>query len=1093
MPGFHLYSSNRLEILAEKLADLLKRDPLPPLEREAIVVQSRGMQRWLSLELARHLGICANTWFPFPNAIVDLLFQTVFPELPDENPWDSDVMAWALVGLVPACLGKPGFEEVRTYVGDSPHPLKLYQLCQRIASTFDQYLTFRPDMLLGWEKGKDHHWQAALWRGLGSHHGSPHRAGLREAFLERARKGTLAEARFPKRISLFGISTLPPFHIETFGAAALATDVHLFLMNPCKEYWLDIVSPRTLARLGGDMPETGSEPEPLHFETGNSLLSSLGTLGREFLSLVSRLDPLEHEYFQGPETVDLLSWVQHDILTLCERGRDTCGHHAKGMISDGDTSIRIHSCHSPLRELEVLKDQLLAFFEEHPDLSPGDILVMTPDIETYAPFVEAVFGDVAHPRARIPFSIADRSPRGESRILDSFLWMLDLKESRFTGPEVMDLLECPAVMERFGLSESDLPVIQQWVADAGIRWGISGEHRGELGLPPFPQNTWTAGMDRLILGYAMSGGEENLFSAISPYDRIEGRDALVLGRFAAFLDALFEHAASLEGDRTLTEWSALLKQMLERFFSTTGQDRNQGLVLRRVLDRLSALEQGAGFRGKVDLQVIRAWLLRSLAMDPRGLGFITGGVTFCAMLPMRSIPFKIICLLGMNSDTYPRRATRPGFDLMAADPRPGDRSQRNDDRYLFLEAILSARKKLHISYVGQDPQDNSKMVPSVVVSELMDHIEKGFEVPGIEILDHILVRHRLQPFSPTYFAGTPAFFSYSEENCEAARAFLAPREASLPPFVTKGLDPSAFRHETIQLADLIRFYANPARFLLRHRLKIELASDTLRLEDTEPFFLDGLGRYLLGERLLKGHVSGVDQDALLDAASASGVLPHGTVGLCARDKLRSETEGFARLLAPWIRQPLEPFQLETEVAGVRVAGRITNRFHGGLVQYRFSNIRGRDLLSLWLCHLLVGRCGPDSSDKRSLLFGKDGCVVFEPVPDGGKPLEDLVLIFENGLVKPVHFFPDTSLAYARAVIERNTSQEAATGSARRVWQGDGEYFAGESDDAYYRRLFEGQDPLDEEFRDLALTVFEPLFAARRSLSVEPSSFTGEGS
>ena len=811
----------------------------------------------------------------------------------------------------------------------------------------------------------------------------------------RARKGTPPEARFPKRICLFGISTLPPFHVETFGAAALITDVHLFLMSPSKEYWLDIVSPRTLARLGDDVHEKGPERVPLHFETGNSLLSSLGTLGKEFLSLVSRLDPLEHDCYHGPTTEELLSWVQSDILTLCERGRDACEHRAKGVISDGDTSIRIHSCHSPLRELEVLKDQLLAFFEEDSGLSPGDILVMTPDIETYAPFVEAVFGDVVHPRTRIPFSIADRSPRGESRYMKSFMWMLDLKESRFTAPEVMDLLECPAVMERFGLSESDLPVIQRWVADAEIRWGISGEHRGGLGLPPLPQNTWTAGLGRLILGYAMWGGPESLFHGISPYDRIEGRDALVLGRLAAFLDALFEHAASLEGDRSLTEWSAFLKQMFERFFSTDGQDRNQRLVLRRLLDRLETLERESGFQGEVDVQVIRAWLLRALSVDPRGLGFITGGVTFCAMLPMRSIPFKIICLLGMNSDAYPRRATRPGFDLMATDPRPGDRSQRNDDRYLFLEAILSARKKLHISYVGQDPQDNSKMVPSVLVSELMDYIERGFAQPGRGILDHVLVRHRLQPFSPTYFVGTPGFFSYSEESCEAARAFLSPRE-SHPGFITRELDPSAFSHETIQLADLIRFYANPARFLLRHHLKIELTTDTLKLEDTEPFFLDGLGRYLLGERLVNGQVARVDQGAILAAANASGVLPHGTVGLCVRDELRTETEGFARLLAPWVREPLEPLQLETEVAGVRVIGRITNRFPNGLVQYRFTNVRGRDLLRLWLCHLLFYRCVPDSSGKRSLLFGKDGGFAFEPIPGGEKSLEDLVLHLRKG-------------------------------------------------------------------------------------------------
>jgi exodeoxyribonuclease V gamma subunit len=1091
LPSFNLYSSNRLEILAGKLSELLKRDPLAPLEREVVVVQSRGMQRWLSLELARHLGICANMWFPFPNAVVNRLFQAAFPDLPDESPWDPDVMTWTLIGMVPAWLAKPGFEAVKAYVGESPHSLKIYQLCLRIASTFDQYLTFRPDMLLEWEKGNDNHWQAALWRGLRSRYTAPHRAGLREAFLERIRSGALTDARFPKRISVFGISTLPHFHIEILGAAALVTEIHLFLMNPCEEYWLDIVSQRTLARMGDHIEDSGWVPEPLHFETGNSLLSSLGTLGREFFSLIGRLDPFEHEYFQGPETVDLLSWIQHDILTLYDRGRDPCERQA---ISAGDTSIRIHSCHSPLRELEILKDQLLAFFEEDDDLSPGDILVMTPDIEAYAPFIEAVFSDVDHPRVRIPFSIADRSLKGESRFLEDFLWLLDLKESRFAAPEVMDLLECPAVMERFGISESDLPVIREWVVDAGIRWGISGEHKAEMGLPPFPQNTWRAGLSRLILGYAMSAGDPafGVFHEISPCDRIEGRDGLVLGRFASFLEALFDHAASLEGERTLGQWSALLKQMLDRFFFAVGEDHQSGLLLRRAIDRLALLEQASGFHGKVAVQVIRAWLLQSLARDPRGLGFITGGVTFCAMLPMRSIPFKIICLLGMNSDAYPRRFVRPGFDLMAADPRPGDRSQRNDDRYLFLEAILSARKKLHISYVGQDPQDNSKIMPSVLVSELMDYMERGFALPGKAILEHILVRHPLQPFSPTYFIGGPPFFSYSDENCEAARAFLAPR-MSHSPFISHGLDPSAFRQETIQLTELIRFYANPARFLLRHRLKIELASETPRLEDTEPFDLEGLNRYLLGERLVKGRLSGFKQDAILDAAKASEVLPHGTVGLCAREEIQMETERFIRLLDPWIGAgPLGPLQLETQVAGIRVVGRLTNRFAPGLVQYRFTKIKARDLLKLWLSHLVYNRCAPDGSDKRSLLLGKDEGFTFDPLPHDDNYLEGLILIFEKGLVKPVHFFPETSLAFARAIIERNSSQEAAMGAARRVWQGDGEYWAGESDNAYYRRCFEGQDPLDNEFREFALTVFEPLFALRRPLSIAPSASASEG-
>ncbi len=1064
MSGLKLYTSNRLEALAGELSETLRQAPASPMAPEVILVQSRGMERWLSLELARSLGICANIRFPFPNHFVEELFRTVLPDLPGSPAFEPEVLAWRIMDLLPRCLDGEGFEPLKEYLADDGRGLKRYQLSRNIARLFDQYLVYRPDMVLGWESGRDRHWQATLWRRLATESPAAHRAARWKEALSRL-QGTLPEgAGLPGRICVFGISALPPYHLQLLHAVSRTIDVNLFVMNPCREYWYLIYSDREMRRLVDRLGAARSE-ETLHLEKGNSLLASMGALGRDFLRMVYDTGCEEADVSAEPGDGSLLACIQSDILNLRDRGADG----VRTAIADGDGSIRIHSCHSPMREVEVLQDRILDLLERDPSLTPADILVMTPDIETYAPFIEAVFSLPRDDRRRIPFSVADRGVRRESVLVDTFLRLLDLEGSRMGATEVAAFLETEALRRRFALGADDLALIHRWIRDTGIRWGVDGSSRLREGLPGFAENTWQAGLDRLLLGYALAARDEELFMGILPHEGVAEGEASVLGSFLSFLEKLFDFAKSLEETRDLAGWASHLGAALETFFLADGEEEDLQ-ALRRALADMALRQTQAGFDERLGAAVLKAHLEEALREVGLGFGFITGGVTFCAMLPMRSIPFRVICLIGLDDGAYPRQTRVPGFDLMKEHPRPGDRSRRLDDRYLFLEALLSARQVFYVSYAGQSIQDNSVRPPSVVVSELLDAIEQGFEIPGRAIRDEIVTKHPLQAFSPGYFRGE-RLFSYSTENAAAAASAVSDRREK-PPFIPASLPEPQPSWRNVDVQALIRFYANPARYLLTRRLGIRLEEAGALLDDVEPMGLEGLERYELGERLAARCLSGREARDLLPAARARGSLPPGAPGECWFQEMCEGVDAFAARLAPHLEgEPLGAVDLDCAIGPFRLTGRLSLGMPAALVHYRYASIKAKDLLRTWIHHLALSAGGGGRYPGRCVIIGQDTGYLLGPVEDAGGFLLGLLELYWQGLMRPLHFFPDTARVYAEALLKGKTGEDALK-TACRTWASDRGY--AEGDDPYYRLCFGGQDPLDGEFRELADSILRPL-------------------
>lgn len=1074
----HIYTSNRLEYLIQVLASTIQSNPLPPLTPEIIVVQNQGMERWVSMELAQRLGVWANASFPFPNTILWRIFKETLGYLPDTSQFERDVLVWSLLDILPELLEESEFTELKGYLHDDEHGIKLFQLADKLAHVFDEYLVHRPTWVGEWEhkrqppeleKESQAEWQAMLWRELVKRYGTQHRAKVRADFFREIRHHT---PLFP-RISVFGISALPAFHVEVLAELGQTMDVFIFLHNPCQEYWGHIVSDNEIAH---KTLQARKVPEHLlYLEKGNTLLASMGKMVRDFMDMLNEYPHMPHEHFEKPAGSSLLSCIQSDILYLRDR------HEGKKTQID-DQSIKIQSCHSAMREVEILHDQLLALFEENPELLPKDVLVMMPNIEIYAPFIEAVFDTTPVEAKKIPYSIADRSLRGESVLIDTFFAILELSQSRFSVTQVLAILETEAVQKRFKLNEQELEFIRTWIQKTGIRWGMNKADKARHNVPAFEENTWQSGLDRLLLGYALPKKGDQLFHGILPFDALEGNDTLILGKLVAFIEKLFQCVQSILQPRTVTDWVHFLREILEDFLETDNEN-TKVQEIRTVLNDLIKNTQLVDFNTPINRHVILEYLKKSLIQKERATHFITGSVSFCAMLPMRSIPFKIICLLGMNDQDYPKPSIPLSFDLIAKKPKRGDRLRRQNDRYLFLEALLSARQYLYISYVGHNIRDNTVIPPSVLVSELLDYIDKGF------LSTHpIVTHHPLQAFSPRYFNGTDTqLFSFSQDYCTASAVLLGEHAQKSQILITTPLpDPEPIAEwKTIDIKYLSRFFKNPTEFLLKERLGIRLTESKELINETEPFEIGGLDAYQFNQTLVQKSLEGVDLQQYHEVAKAEGILPHGNIGAYVYGEHIKKIQPFLKRVQKSLQdEKLDAIIVQKTMGDMHITGRLGRLWKNHRVQYRFAKLKAKDHIDIWIYHLILNSF--PELPHHSLLIGEDKSWEYQPVHNSEQILEELLTVFYwQGLHTPLHFFPSTSLKFVEALQDKGKkkgkSEAEAFAMAEKEWEKNDMNKHNIIPRNDYEQLCFGELPLSEqEFIPLARKFFDPLLAHRKA-------------
>ena len=1065
------YHGNDMEALREAACTLLATAPPPPLVPERLIVPNVGMAKWLRQGIASRLGVAGNLQSESPAVFLNALAGAV---LGDADPaatsaWGKEQLAIRLMRALPPLLERPAFAPVRHYLEAVTPERRLHALCRRLAVLYDQYLLYRPHWLLAWETDTGapdcplagNEWQAALWRALvrqvaAEHPGSTHGAARLARLVDRLGGDAALAAALPERVTGFGLGALPSLFVDALVALARRTDVHLFQFNPCCGYWYDIVSERTRARWALLAPARAALAE-----TGNALLASWGTLGRNGLHLLlDRDEGALRECFREPVAHGVLGDLQRDVLLMEEP-------QAPRPLAAGEGSLVFAEAHSRLREVEALQDHLLELLATLPGLQPRDISVMAPDIGAYAGVINAVFAQSRHDPRHLPFSIADRDASSENPVLQSFLHLLALPESRFGASAVLALLGVPALGARFGIDAEALEELRARVRESGIRWGLD-EAPGPHGAPGPLRNSWRFGLERMLLGIALEEG--SLFAGAAPFET-DGQEAMEqTGRLAEFIERLAHYATALAAPRTMDEWIAELRRLIGDFYVDTPESAADLADLQAAIRGLGELLDAAGFDGAITREVLLDLLQDRLAAAEASHQFLRGGINFCQLTPLRCIPFRVVCLLGMNAEDFPRNTLAPAFDLMAAAPRAGDPSRRDDDRYLFLEALLSARDCFYVSYVARDERSNDAREPAVPVCELRDYVDRHWRASAGAATAALTRCHPLKAFSPEYFRPGAALFSYRHEWLPAARAGAAPAAFCPAPLPARAITGLA-------LGELLQFFRNPCQGFFSARLGVRFAAAEEMAADEEPFALDGLGAWELRDELLAAALAGGDPQACAERFAAAGVLPHGQAGRIA---LQGELGKIDELLATareWtaLAPASAPFALE--ICGTRLHGEIGGLRGGALRQLKASKkAHGAVRLPFWITHLCGCAAGLVTAPAEMHLQ-EERIVLPLLAPEAAHArLAELLALHAEGMRRPLPLFPKSAWAYAQEM-HRSADAAKALKEAHAAFE-DGFERDGEGSDAYVARAFaDPEAALGEEFAALALGVFTPLLAA----------------
>ncbi len=1017
--ALHLHRAERTDLLADGLGALLA-EPLPdPFAQELVLVPARGVERWLSQRLSHVLGhrrespggdgVCAGVAFRSPASLIAEITGTA-----DDDPWSPDAMAWPLLEVIDCSLDEPWCRTLATHLGQfAPTELEAelrrgrrYSVARRLAGLFASYARQRPQLLIDWLQGNpgdldsDLAWQPELWRALVAVVPADPPHIRHEKTLARLREGP---ADLPTRLSLFGHTRLACTDVELLDALSAHHELHLWLPHPSDRLWRD------LAGMHGAMPrrDDNSRCDARH--------PLLETLGRDVRELQRALPgkPLTDEFLSAATKPDtLLGWLQSDIAANEVRptGR---------RLAAGDRSVQVHSCHGPARQIDVLREVLLGLLEDDPTLEPRDIVVMCPDIETYAPLIVAGFGlgetaGGSHPAHQLRVRLADRSLTQTNPLLGVAEQLLSIAGSRATATQVLNLAQAAPLRARFGFTDDDLDEIIEWVRESGIRWGFDKEHRAPYGLDHILHNTWRFGLDRILTGVAMSDDSRAWLNTALPLDDVGSDKIELAGRLAEYVDRLHHITERLSGAKPLTEWLDALTEGVALL--THSADAWQEAQLQSEFADVVA-RAGSRTGTLLRLPDIRQLLSAHLAGRPTRANFRTGTLTVCTMVPMRSVPHRVVCLVGLDDGVFPRLDRVDGDDVQARTPMTGERDIRSEDRQLLLDAVCAATETLVITYTGNDEHTGHPHPPAVPLAELIDALDQTTETP---VHERIVTRHPLQPFDRrnvipgALVPGKP--FTFDPTALTAARA-AAGKRCAPKPFITDPLP--ALPADDVTLADLLDFFKDPVKGFFR-ALDCALPWDVEEVEDAMPVEIGSLEEWTVGDRMLRDMLHGMRPDTAAHAEWRRGTLPPGRLGVRKAKEIRDRARDLAVLALQHRTTDGDAHDVDVDIGrGRRLTGTVTPVFGERTVSVTYSRLAPKHVLASWIGLAALAAQEPGRG-WTALCIGQGksknrvATRVFAPPPDPLAVLRDLVALYDAGRREPLPLPLKTSCAWAEA-------------------------------------------------------------------------------
>ncbi|TKR27017.1 exodeoxyribonuclease V subunit gamma [Cellulomonas hominis] len=1119
---FDVHLAEHSESLVAQLASWLHAAPDDPFAPDLILVPTRGVERWLTQRLAHHLGtgaghdgVCANVQFDSPAAVTAGVVAAVSGIAPQDDPWSPGRLTWTVLDVLDR-TDDPVLDPVRRHLGEPGDALRQgrrVRTAQRLSRLLLDYDAQRPAMTAAWSAGDesdgvgaplspDLAWQAALWREVTGRSEVPPPSLRLQGAVNRLVSDPHA-VDLPARVSVFGVSRLPLDQMHALAALAASRSVHLWLPVPSLTLWRAAADlPAAAGRAG--LPDLGRE----------RLLSSMAG---DCVELATQIVPLTRTLDTSPKppptTQTTLAALQAHIRSDATTPVWTAGA--------GDRSIEVHACHGAARQVEVLREVVVGLLAQDDTLRPRDVLVMCPDVERFAPLLSAVFGAAdsddahawVHPGRQLRVQVADRAPGGANALLAFVSSLLSLAGGRQTAAEVLDLLEQQPVSRRFELNHGDLQILRGWVQNAGISWGADLTARSRYGVR-FAQGTWHVGLDRLALGVAMADDGARAIptparrhAATVPADGlvaacdIASTEIDLLGRFTEAVQRILDCVADLDGNQPVSAWIDALEGALDALTFLDPEDRWMQLEAARVLSTIR--QDSAGPDPAVARHDIQALLGPHLSGRPTRAGFRTGALTVCSLEPMRQVPHRVVVLLGMDDQQFPRARHLDGDDILRRDPQVGERDDYRDERRLFLDAVLSASDHLAILYTGRHERTGAAMPPAVPVAELLDAIDDAVQLPEGPAATSLVVHHPLQPtdvrnFNPGML-GRPGAFSFDRLDLAAAQAGQQPRRAAAP-FLP---DPLPATDPVLDLDLLIQIVTRPVASFLRRRLGLVLLGEDPEIPDSLPIEVDGLAQWNIGQRLLEAALAGVDPAVAAEVERARGHLPPGHL---ADDVMSAVTQGYAPILdaarTQWRHAPAS-LAIRVDLPGRGVlTGSVENVHDDRILTVVYSRLRARQRLTAWVKLLAAAASTQDPMEAVTIgrpLQGSGAAVSTLNAPDpvtAARLLGELVDLAGAALREPLPLAVETSAEYARRRLAGDDVPDAMSGASSLWWDFDGRTVRGEGLEPAHELVFGAGSKLRDiateraepdglaaehtRFGELAVRIWQPLQTAETS-------------
>ena len=1140
-----LHRSERADHLVAALGRLLSEPLADPITAEVVSVPTRGVERWITQRLSHTLGagpgggVCANLDFPFPGGLVARATARATGVESDDDPWSPERAVWPLVEIIDGHIDDPSLRPLLQHLrATTPAgrqgqdtPLRRFAVARHVADLYDSYGMHRPEMVRAWASSdEDGGWQPHLWRLLRQRLGLLSPAERLPSAVETI-AGSPELLDLPERLSVFGLTRLPAGHLQVLSAMAAGRDVHLFLLHPSGALWERVGA--ALSAGGIVMDRAADSTRGL---ARSPLLRSWGRDAREMQVVLAAQGVSGGSHYPVPPTPgreqpSLLRRIQDDVRA------DRAPTGAGTPLDPSDDSLRVYSCHGRTRQVEVLRDAILHLLQEDPTLEPRDVIVMCPDIESFAPLIQAAFatgdpGSAAgfHTSAGIhtaagfgPSSrddqpegvpqlrvrLADRSLRQTNPLLAVAALLMELAGSRVTASAVLDLASRPPVSRRFGFDRDDLATIERWVADVEVHWGFDAAHRGRWGLGRVGENTWSSGLDRLLLGVAMADDGCRIFADTVPYGDLPSSSLDLVGRLSELLNRLERAIQMLAGPQPVQAWAEALTAATETLAVAPEDEPWQQEELRRTLAEASDEARHGASGPDLSLEEAGSLLAGRLAGRPTRANFRTGDLTFCTLVPMRSVPHRVVALLGLDDGAFPRHPEPDGDDLLLARPRIGDREARAEDRQLLLDALLAATEHLIITYSGKDERTNRPRPPCAPIAELLDAVDSSVAPPAVgRPRDLVVVEHPLQPFDERNFTvgalGRPGPWSFDRVQMAGAEASRS--RHTKPPWLDRLLPP--LQEPVVQLQDLVGFVQHPVKMFLRHRLSLFLTDRDVDISDLLPLQLDALQKWAIGDRLLEAGLAGVPLDRATRAEERRGSLPIPTIAGSVLTEVCADVE---TLLAVAHRLGLDGAaagSCEVQVplsSGRLLVGTVPNVRDSTVTQCVYSRLGPKHRLAAWVRFVALTADRPDLP-VRAISIGKGSkpkpVALARLEPPSGSPeersewartrLEALVRLYDLGMRAPLPLACKTSAAWAEGR-RHQLDQPQMLERGQREWESG--QFPGEGDEEEhvyvfgprlpFRALLQPQPlvadaclqwPEDEatEFGRLARLVWDPL-------------------